>query len=65
MDVRCDKKLHGIIENGVLEVKCGSVFCGARRGAVVIHRFSLQDGKLIDTKHFKDPGVKGEASART
>jgi hypothetical protein len=57
VEVRCESKLWGIlIDDGVLEVKCNSAFCGAGKGVVVLHRFSLDDGTLIETKRFKEPG---------
>jgi hypothetical protein len=56
MELRCENKiLHGILEDGFLEVKCRSARCGARKGAVVIHRFNASSGELLETKVFKDP----------
>lgn len=58
-ELRCDYKLHGIIvEEGVMEVRCGSEFCGSKGGVVVLHRFDVATGELIDTKRFKDPNRK-------
>lgn len=58
-ELRCDNKLHGIIvEPGVVEVRCSSRFCGAGREAVVLHRFDVGSGKLIDTQRFKEPRRK-------
>lgn len=58
MDLRCPHKLLGVIvapaAGGIVELKCGSRFCGARSGVVVLHRFSTEDGRLINTKQFKD-----------
>lgn len=55
-DVRCENKLHGIIvKPGVLEVKCDSRFCGANANTVVLHRFDLETGDLMETIRFKEP----------
>lgn len=54
--LRCEHKLHGIIvEPGVMEVRCDSRFCGAKRGVAVLHRFDVATGKLIGTKMYKTP----------
>lgn len=59
MDLRCaHKKLAELdLEEKTLDVKCGSRFCGARPGVVVIHRFDAQTGELKETKRFRDPGL--------
>jgi len=60
MELRCQKKLHGILNDGVLEVKCSSRFCGARPGIVVIHRFDPITGETLETKKFSDPARERE-----
>lgn len=55
-DLRCDSKKHGELNDGHLDVKCSSRFCGAKPGVVVIHRFDVLTGDLIDTQRFRDPG---------
>lgn len=45
-------------ENGVLEVKCRSTRCGAGVGKVILHRFELISGNLLETKVFLDPLTK-------
>lgn len=56
MDIRCEHKKFGeLTDDGVIEVKCSSKFCGAVPGAVVIHRFDPLTGELIVTKRFRDP----------
>lgn len=61
MELRCENKiLHGMLEDGILEVKCRSSRCGARRGVVVIHHFSVTSGDLLETKVFKDPATRKE-----
>ena len=64
-DLRCDNGiLFGILDDGVIEIKCRSRRCGHERGVVVIHRFSAQTGDLMGTLHFKDPNRKeGEIDA--
>lgn len=60
MDVRCGSKKHGAItEDGNLEVKCDSRFCGAGAGTVVLHTFDVTNGELVKTVMFKNPG-RGE-----
>lgn len=64
MDLRCPYKLHGLLHaDGVLEVRCKSRKCGAKPGVVVIHRFKIPSGELIDTRRHRDinPTNKEEA----
>lgn len=57
MEIRCDTKKFGeLTDDGWLEIKCPSKFCGAAPGTVVIHRFDPDTGKLVETKRFRDPG---------
>ena len=54
--MRCPNTLHGVILDGVvLEVKCRHKRCGAVKGVVVLHRFDLLTGDLIETKMYRDP----------
>lgn len=63
MDLRCPAKKHGELQDDVLEIKCDSRFCGAGPGVVVIHRFDVNTGELVETRRFKDPRKeKGNAS---
>ena len=56
MELRCPSKKHGeLLEPSIIEVKCGSRFCGAQDGAVVLHQFDAITGELIKTTIFKDP----------
>lgn len=56
-ELRCDHTMHGVVVDGkTLEVKCRNSRCGARSGVVVLHRFNLQTGRLVNTKRFRDPG---------
>lgn len=54
MDIRCDNKKHGEIEDGKISIKCSSRFCGAGIGVVIIHRWTLSGERLPD-KRFADP----------
>lgn len=56
MDLRCDGKLHGKIDDGIVEVSCKSRHCGWEPGVVVLHRFDVVTGKKLDTRRFKSPG---------
>jgi hypothetical protein len=38
-----------------LEVKCGSRFCGAGSGVVVLHTIDTQTGAVVETRRFSDP----------
>lgn len=61
MEMRCGHKLHGIIVDDAVEVKCGSALCGSKPGVVVIHRFSRATGELLSTMQYKDtPIIKKE-----
>ncbi len=58
-DLRCDNGImFGVLDDGFLDVKCRSSYCGHAPGAVVIHRFDLASGKLLYTSRYKDPGTK-------
>lgn len=55
-ELRCDQgKLFGILMSDVLEVRCQSRFCGHEPGLVVIHRFSLTTGEMLDTRRYRNP----------
>lgn len=58
-ELRCGARLHAI-QTGAheIEVKCSSVFCGADRRTVVLHRFDLRTG-LVRTLRFKKPETEG------
>jgi len=65
VQLRCEAKLHGELvdledSQRVLEVKCSSRFCGHAPGTVVLHRFDVATGELVDTVQFKDPGRNTE-----
>ena len=57
MELSCGSRLHGVInpETGLLETKCRSKACGAGKGVVVLHYFSLETGDLIRTEKFRNP----------
>lgn len=57
MEMRCRHKLHGVVHEGIIEVKCSSSFCGAKSGVVVIHRFNSKTGELVETKKYKDTPI--------
>lgn len=61
IELRCAGTLHGIVqEDGKhLEVKCKRRRCGARPGVVVLHTISIETGKVVRTKRFKQPPKKG------
>jgi len=55
VELRCSTKMHGLIEEGCIEVRCRSKLCGAQSGVVIIHRFSIDSGELVDTRKFLTP----------
>lgn len=56
MDIRCSNKLHArITDQGLLEVACNSRWCGKESGNVVLHRFDLDTGEIVETLRFKTP----------
>lgn len=57
MELRCDNILHGVLNDGLVEFKCRSRFCGSGPGVVIIHRFDPISGRLVDTKRYKDTPV--------
>lgn len=67
MEMRCEHKLHGIVVDGLVEVKCRSQLCGHRPGVVVIHKFDGMTGELVDTKRYKDTPIinqEGQVNGR-
>lgn len=74
MELRCGNRMHGVVDDDemVIEVKCSNNRCGARSGTVVLHRFSLITGALLQTRIFRDPmtpkeggGTNGDSRLRT
>ena len=65
MDLRCEHKMHGsLTDNGLLEIKCKSAFCGSEPGVVVLHRFDVETGELVETKRYKDTPKINKGSRR-
>jgi len=65
VELRCGAKKHGelIAEGTLLEVKCSSRFCGHQPGTVVLHRFDVVTGELVESAQFKDPNRKEKGNA--
>jgi hypothetical protein len=65
IELRCGgNKVHGVLlhpaTGGVVEVKCGSRWCGAGDGIVVLHQFSCLTGELLNSVRFREPSkIKG------
>jgi len=60
VELRCDAKKHAELlkpsdDEGVIEVRCSSRWCGAGPGIIVLHQFSTRDGKLMQTQKFQQP----------
>ena len=67
MELRCDSSiLHGImVGDGIIELPCRSRWCGKRPGVVVLHRFNINTGELLETLRFSEPKVAKEDSNGT
>jgi len=61
-ELRCDNTMHGVIHDGVLEVKCRNPRCGVKPGVVVIHQFDIATEMLINTERYRDPVVRKEVN---
>ena len=57
-ELRCDTKLHGVLHDGILEIKCRSNRCGAGPDVVVLHQFNILTGELIKTLTFREPRIR-------
>lgn len=61
VDLSCPhRSRHAVLllGEGVVEVKCDRSHCGAGRGRVVLHRFDVRTGELLETLRFADPTPK-------
>lgn len=55
-DLRCSgRQLLAKLGEGFIEFSCKNVRCGKEPGVVVIHRFLLPSGELVNTRLYKDP----------
>lgn len=55
-NLRCGSTLHGrMMDATTLEVRCKRRACGAAPGVIVLHRFNIASGDLINTKKYADP----------
>jgi hypothetical protein len=60
-ELRCASRVHGVVvREDVIEVRCHSRYCGKRAGVIVLHRFEISTGKLLDTKEYKTIEVQKE-----
>jgi hypothetical protein len=62
VEFRCANNLHFKIVGNLIETKCRSKRCGAGGGNVVLHRFDLTTGELVETQQYKDPKVMFDGS---
>lgn len=59
-ELRCSEgKLFGIVVDGVLEVSCQSKFCRTQLGTMVIHRFDLATGNMLEDRRYRRPVKRG------
>lgn len=61
-ELRCENKLHGQLDGDLIKVSCGSRFCGAGKGVIVIHTFNTQTGRLVGTQRFRNPERRPRAA---
>jgi hypothetical protein len=55
-ELRCPSRILAVVtEDGLLEVKCSSKYCGAGNGTVVLHYFDLETLQLKETKTYNNP----------
>lgn len=64
MELRCTAKkfaelLHPSDDEGIIEVRCTSRWCGSTPGVVVLHKFSTSTGKLVETNRYRQPPIGG------
>jgi hypothetical protein len=64
VDMRCANKKHAVLttpstDEGVVEFRCDSRWCGAGNGVIVLHRFSTVDGRLMDTHKYRPASIGG------
>lgn len=63
-ELRCRATMHAKLADGLLEIKCRRRSCGAQPGVVVLHRFNIHTGELVDTKRFADPRKEAAHASR-
>ena len=60
-ELRCPAKLHFVLIDGhILERKCNSKFCGHEPGIVVLHRWDINTGELIETLKYRSTTQRGK-----
>lgn len=63
-ELRCPSTMHGKLDDKVVEMKCRRRACGSEPGVVVLHRFNIHTGELVETRRFADPGKVGSHAHR-
>ena len=57
-DLRCpNNRLHGVLRDGLLEVKCDNKWCTNRKRLVVLHYFDVKTEEMVKTIKYKNPAV--------
>jgi len=57
-DLRCpNNRLHGVLRNGLLEVKCDNKWCTNRKRLVVLHYFDVKTEQMVKTVKYKNPAI--------
>jgi len=67
IELRCMGTMHGILSDDLtsIEVKCKRRSCGAFPGIIILHTFDLETGKLLKTKKYAEPNMRGLAHGST
>jgi hypothetical protein len=61
-ELRCGGTMHAkLLDDRILEVKCGRRSCGAKRGVVVLHTFDLNSGQMVGTARYAEPPKEGNS----
>jgi len=63
LEMRCNT-LHGIVKNGLIEIKCHYIKCTKGKAVNVFHYFDPKTGDLVDTKVYQDPVPKMKGRKR-
>lgn len=60
IDLRCPHRKFGVLvrpshDDGEIEFKCPSRWCGRSEAIVVLHLFNTRTGELVSTRRFRQP----------
>jgi len=60
--LRCDGTLYGVVsdDHQTIEVRCTRRKCGHEAGVIVLHTLSIETGKVLNTRRFREPLIRKE-----